>query len=328
MLSDTERAFFAAEQPAGFILFARNIQSPQQVKTLTTDLQLCVDRSDVLIVVDQEGGRVQRMGPPHWRKYPSMAKFGNVAKANFDLAADTLKLNCLLLADDLRRVGINVDCLPLLDVPKEGSDNVIGDRALATTAEMVSRLGRVVTNSLMQAGVLPVVKHLPGHGRALVDSHKSLPRVDTPIQELAATDFVPFQNLSDCPLGMTAHIVYEAIDQDFPATLSSKIIEDVIRGMIGFKGLLMTDDLSMQALAGTMEDRAKGALAAGCDLILHCNGEMREMQQIANILPLAGESLRLAIGHLIDGTRGTEPVDRNRIEVEYDAAMYELNSIV
>lgn len=327
-LSDVEREFFAGVQPAGFILFARNIQSPQQIKTLTTDLRLCVDRSDVLIAIDQEGGRVQRMGSPHWRKYPPMATFGRAAKVNHALAVEALGLNCLLLADDLRRVGINVDCLPLLDVPKEGADNVIGDRALGLTADMVTKLGRVVIDSLQVAGVLPVAKHIPGHGRAQVDSHKLLPRVGAPLDELIAADFAPFKALSDCPFGMTAHIVYDAIDRDRPATLSPAVINTVIRGMIGFEGLLMTDDLSMQALSGSLADRAKGALAAGCDLILHCNGDMDEMQQVANILPSAEDGLILTVARLVSSIGQKNPIDRASVETDYDAAMQKLNSIV
>lgn len=327
-LSDTERAFFEAEQPAGFILFARNIQTPQQVKTLTTDLRLCVDRSNLLIAIDQEGGRVQRMGPPHWRKYPAMALFGKAAQANFDLAARALELNCLLLADDLRRAGINVDCLPLLDVPREGADNVIGDRALATTPELVGQLGQVVTESLMQAGILPVVKHIPGHGRATVDSHKFLPRVGTSFEELASTDFEPFKMLSKSPLGMTAHIVYDAFDKQQPATLSSAVINDVIRGFIGFQGLLMTDDLSMQALSGMMGERAKASLDAGCDMVLHCNGDMNEMKRVAEVLPPAEKALEQAITKMIDSVVQKAPIDRSVVEADHDAVMQELDSIV
>ena len=327
-LSDREREFFASAKPAGFILFARNVQSPQQLKTLTTDLQLCVERSDILILIDQEGGRVQRMGTPHWRKYPPMAVFGRAAEINFQLAANALRLNCLLLADDLRRVGINVDCLPLLDVPMGGADNIIGDRAFADRPNLVGRLGRVVTDSLQEAGVLPVVKHMPGHGRARVDSHKLLPRVDAPLEQLTATDFAPFKALADCPLGMTAHIVYGAIDPELPATLSPTVIGDVIRRDIGFGGLLMTDDLSMQALSGTMADRADGALKAGCDLILHCNGNMQEMQQIANALPPAGEQLVSKLAEMVEVAKQTKPIDRAGIEACYDSVMLELNKII
>ncbi len=328
VLSDRERDFFAREQPAGFILFARNVGSPQQLKTLTTDLRLCVDRSDIVILIDQEGGRVQRMGPPPWRKYPPMAVFGRAAETNIALAMEGLRLNCLLLADDLRRVGINVDCLPLLDVPFEGADNVIGDRAFAGDPDMVSRLGRVVADSLKEAGVLPVIKHLPGHGRAQVDSHKLLPRVATPLEELAATDFAPFRALAHCPLGMTAHIIYAAIDPELPATLSPTVIRDIIRTDIDFGGLLMTDDLSMQALSGTMADRAKNALAAGCDLILHCNGDMGEMQQVAGAVPPANENLIVTLATMVEGAGKAKPIDRVDVEARYDSVMIKLNSII
>lgn len=328
VLGDSERAFFEAQQPAGFILFARNIQSPQQVKTLTTDLHLCVGRADILILIDQEGGRVQRMGPPHWRKYPPMATFGQAAQVNGELAADALRLNCLLLADDLRRVGINVDCLPLLDVPGDGADNVIGDRALGLTPQVVAELGRVVTDSLQEAGIVPVVKHMPGHGRATVDSHKSLPRVDAPFEELDAADFAPFKALADCPLGMTAHIVYEAIDAAEPATQSPIVINKVIRGAIGFEGLLMTDDLSMQALSGSVAERAAAALAAGCDLVLHCNGQMGEMQQIANALRPADQRIALTVANLIEAIGNKTPIGRAAIEAQYDAAMQKLTRLI
>jgi len=327
-LSDRERDFFAREQPAGFILFARNVQSPQQLKTLTTDLQLCVECSDILILIDQEGGRVQRMGPPHWRKYPPMAIFGRAAEVNGKLAVEALRLNCLLLADDLRRVGINVDCLPLLDVPLESADNVIGDRAFGSTPDLISKLGRVVIDSLQEAGILPVIKHLPGHGRASVDSHKLLPRVDAPIETLSSIDFEAFKASANCPLGMTAHIVYTAIDPDLPATLSKTVINDIIRGNIGFGGLLMTDDLSMQALNGTMAYRAESALAAGCDLILHCNGDMDEMQQVANALPLSNEQLLSRVANMLESAKRTKPIDRSHIEAEYDSIMRELNNII
>ncbi len=327
-LSDSERAFFEAQQPAGFILFSRNIQSPQQVKTLTTDLHLCVGRADVLILIDQEGGRVQRMGQPHWRTYPPMAVFGQAAKIDAELAADALRLNCLLLADDLRRVGINVDCLPLLDVPTDDADNIIGDRAFGFTPQLAAQLGRVVTDSLQEAGIAPVVKHIPGHGRATVDSHKLLPRVDTPFDELNATDFVPFRALADCSLGMTAHIVYETIDAAMPATLSPTVISDVIRGAIGFEGLLMTDDLSMQALSGPMSERTEAALAAGCELILHCNGNMDEMLQIAKALQPSGDQIALAIANLIETVGNKMPINRAVIEAQYDDAMQKLNSLI
>lgn len=326
-LSDQERAFFAAEQPAGFILFARNIVSPQQLLTLTTDLRLCVDRADLLVAVDQEGGRVQRLTAPHWRKYPPMAVFGRCAEQDRGLAQEALALNCTLIADDLRRVGINVDCLPLLDIPVAGSDTVIGDRAFSGDRELVAFLGKTVIDSLQSAGILPVMKHIPGHGRALVDSHHALPNVKETRQTLEMSDFMPFRQLAHCPLAMTAHIIYEAIDAHATATLSKTIIQDIIRGAIGFQGLLMTDDLSMKALDGGMAGRATRALEAGCDLILHCNGDMSEMQDIALVMPEAASRVGQAISQMLIHLR-PERLDRDKVEKDYDAAMERVNALL
>lgn len=327
-LSDEERRFFADEQPAGFILFSRNIVSPQQLLTLTTDLKLCVDRSDLLIAVDQEGGRVQRMGPPHWRKYPAMKLFGDCAGQGEALAKQALEATCRLIADDLRRVGINMNCAPVLDLPIEGSDQIIGDRAFSENLDVVHELGQVALDSFRDGGVLPVIKHMPGHGRALVDSHKALPRVADPYDVLEASDFQPFRKLRHCAFAMTAHIVFDAVDPDQPATLSPTLIQRVIRQEIGFDGLLMTDDLSMQALKGSFSSRATSALDAGCDLVLHCNGDMQEMAEIASALPVTSTELQQRIKDLLGSVKMSEVPERKALEADFERYMAEVYELV
>lgn len=326
-LSDEERQFFADEQPAGFILFTRNTLTPQQVLTLTTDLKLCVDRSDVLILIDQEGGRVQRMGPPNWRALPCMMTYGAAAHKEIGLAERALKLHCQIIADDLRRVGVNVDCLPLLDVPVPGADDVIGDRAFDEDREIVTRLGRLTNDTLLQSGILPVIKHLPGHGRSTVDSHLDLPRVSTSLETLKETDFPPFIDVADSPFGMTAHIIYEAIDDQNTATHSKAVVEKIIRDHIGFHGLLMTDDLSMRALTGSMESRTTRAIDAGCDLILHCNGKMDEMKAIASVLEPAPSSLQPRLASALQMVQNADTFDRQALERDFDRALADLEKL-
>ncbi len=279
-LTPQERDFFAAARPAGFILFARNCKSRAQVSDLVADLSHCAGINPALILIDQEGGRVQRLSPPEWRAAPSAAELGRLVERSMDVAVEAIKLNTLLIAAELTELGINTDCAPVVDVPAPGSHNIIGDRAFSDQVDLLSHLARVMAESLLDGGVLPVIKHLPGHGRALADSHLELPTVDALRSDLDDVDFAAFQPLADLPLGMTAHIVYPAIDSK-PATQSSAVIRGVIRQQIGFDGLLMTDDLSMQALSGSFADRARDSLAAGCDIVLHCNGDMAEMTEIA-----------------------------------------------
>lgn len=290
-LTPAERDFFREADPWGFILFARNVETPDQLRALTSDLRASVGRS-APILIDQEGGRVARMGPPHWRQWqPVMNLFDG---ADEDAAILAARLRYRIIADELRSVGIDVNCAPLLDVPVQGGHEVIGARALGKAADEVARRGRAICDSLLAGGVLPVIKHIPGHGRASVDSHIELPRVTTPRDELVSTDFAPFRALADQALGMTAHVVFEALDPENCATLSPRAIL-TIRRDIGFDGLLMTDDLSMQALDGNMQARAERALEAGCDVILHCNGDMAEMQAVASATPtLADAALRRA----------------------------------
>ena len=280
-----ERAFFADSAPWGFILFARNIESPAQVSRLTATLRDLAGR-DVPVLIDQEGGRVARLGPPHWRRWqPVMRLYDGRDEA---AALEATRLRYRIIAEELVALGIDVDCMPLLDVPVPGAHEVIGERALGRDPQAVARRGRAVCEGLRAGGVLPVIKHLPGHGRASVDSHHAVPRVDAPHAILEAIDFAAFRPLAGEALGMTAHVVYETIDPEHCATLSPKVIE-MIRREIGFEGLLMTDDLSMNALTGSMTDRVTGALAAGCDVVLHCNGNMAEMREVAaSTPPLAG----------------------------------------
>ncbi|MEM7745525.1 MAG: beta-N-acetylhexosaminidase [Pseudomonadota bacterium] len=281
-LTPHEAAFFAEVDPWGFILFARNVVDPAQVRRLTVRLRELVGR-DAPILVDQEGGRVQRLGPPHWQQWQPVRDLCEAATDEMDLMA-SLRARYTAIAVELLDVGIDVDCVPVLDVPQPNAHPIIGDRAFGRTPLEVAVRGREAAAALLDAGVLPVIKHLPGHGRALHDSHEALPVVTAPMAELRATDFLPFVSMKDAPLGMTAHVVYQAIDPDACATLSPACIR-LIRDELGFDGALMTDDLSMKALSGPMETRVHAALAAGCDLILHCNGQMDEMQAIASAVP-------------------------------------------
>ncbi len=321
VLSDQERSFFKKEKPAGFILFSRNIETPLQVAALTADLKSAVGRHKVPILIDQEGGRVQRMTRPHWRSYPAMQVFGDMAKRDPTLAASALRLNCRLIADDLRRVGINVNCLPLLDMPQSDADNIIGDRAFSRDGTLVAALGRIAIEALKEGGVLPVVKHMPGHGRARVDSHKALPVVDTPLSELEQTDFEPFRKLKDAAFGMTAHIIYSDIDPDHVATLSRLLIARIIRMKIGFTGLLMSDDLSMKALDGEIGDLAASAIDAGCDLALHCNGNLDEMQAIARRLCPSENNMEKRIADLVRDVECSPTADRGDLTRRYDDLM-------
>jgi beta-N-acetylhexosaminidase len=275
-LGDAERRFFRAADPWGFILFQRNCENPEQVRALTAALREAVCR-DAPVLIDQEGGRVQRLKPPRWRQAPPALAF-----AARD--PEALRLNIRLIAAELAALGIDVDCVPCLDVPAPGAHDIIGDRAFGRDPALVARLGRVACEALLEGGVLPVVKHVPGHGRARADSHLELPRVQASLAELRATDFAPFRALKDMPLAMTAHVVYDAVDPDAPATASAAVVRDVIRGWIGFDGLLMSDDLNMKALSGSLADRARSALAAGCDVALHCSGALAEMEEVAAAL--------------------------------------------
>lgn len=277
-LDDDERRFLAEEQPWGLILFKRNVDSPAQLRALTAAFRETVGRADAPVLVDQEGGRVQRLGPPHWPAYPAAAAYRNVADGE---SHDAAELGGRLIAEDLRAAGITMDCAPVLDVPVPGSHQVVGNRGFGPDPDEVARLGRAFAEGLMRGGVLPVIKHVPGHGRAVVDSHLELPVVTASRAELEDTDFAPFRALADLPVAMTAHVVYTAIDPEQPATTSRIVHETIIRGALGFQGLLLSDDLSMEALKGTLGTRAAAAAAAGCDILLHCNGKLDEARQVA-----------------------------------------------
>jgi beta-N-acetylhexosaminidase len=289
VLTHGERDFLEREQPYGVILFARNIVNPAQVRALVHNIKSALGHPFANILIDQEGGRVARLRPPHWRAYPpalTLAKQPDAARAIY--------VNARMIAEELRYLGITTDCAPMADVLAPECHAIIGDRAFGDDAQTVSMLARAQAGGLMDGGILPVLKHIPGHGRATCDSHEDLPVVSASLAALEASDFIPFRALKDLPLGMTAHIIYEALDAKNCATLSPTVIK-FIRESIGFDGVLMSDDLSMKALTGTYESRAANTLAAGCDLVLHCNGKMDEMKAVAaESIPLAGEALRRA----------------------------------
>lgn len=295
-LSDDEKAFLREARPWGVIFFGRNVESPQQIRRLISSIRAALGREDAPILIDQEGGRVQRIGPPHLRAYPSGSVYGRLYSRNPLSGAEAAFLGAKLIGLDLRGLGISVNCMPVLDIPIEGGTSALGDRALGDTVDVVATLGGAQLDGLLAAGILPVIKHMPGHGRATVDSHKDLPQVDATMGELEAQDFTPFRLLAKrAPFGMTAHVVFLDVDDAAPATLSSEVIGNVIRKRIGFDGALMTDDISMGAISGTPRSRAERAIAAGCDLVLHCNGAMDEMVEIAAGVPeLADDALRRA----------------------------------
>ncbi|CAN0656143.1 beta-N-acetylhexosaminidase [Nitratireductor aquimarinus] len=294
-LTADEIAFYRNERPWGFILFARNIEEAGQLSDLVASMRDSVGRPDAPVFIDQEGGRVQRLRPPMAANYPTASELGRIYDKDPEAGVRAAWLMSRLHAMDLKRYGITADCLPVLDVPIAGAHDVIGDRAYAHDPEAVIALGRAASDGLMAGGVLPVMKHVPGHGRAFCDSHKALPEVTASLDELRAHDFVPFKALADLPMAMTAHIVFHAIDVERPATTSEKVVQEIIRGEIGFDGLLMSDDVSMHALSGDFSDRAEAILAAGCDLVLHCHGIMPEMKAVAEKAPeLSGKSLERA----------------------------------
>jgi beta-N-acetylhexosaminidase len=292
-LTEGEREFISRYRPWGAILFARNIGSPPQVHELCNSFRECLDDADAPIFIDQEGGRVQRIKPPNVRAYPAGSVYGDIYKQDVVCGVEASRLGAKLIGLDLISLGITGNCLPLLDMPVEDSDPVIGDRAYGRDIETVATIGTAVIGGLASAGVLPVMKHLPGHGRACVDSHKALPVVDCDIETLDASDFVPFRlNANRVPLAMSAHIIFSAVDDENPATLSAEVIDMIIRGRIGYSGALMTDDISMGALSGSLAERTRRAIEAGCDLVLHCNGVMEEMVEVAENSPvLAGDAL-------------------------------------
>jgi beta-N-acetylhexosaminidase len=318
-LSAAEREFIRIERPWGFILFKRNIETPTQVINLIRELRKAVGDSEAPVLIDQEGGRVQRLSPPHWPVYPPGAFFGVLYDIDPALGLVAARLSARLIAADLTALGVTVDCLPLADVPVPGADAVIGNRAYGTSPDKVAAIGRAVTEGLDQGGILPVLKHIPGHGRATADTHFRLPVVDTSKAELERTDFAAFQPLADLPMAMTAHVVFSALDPAHPATTSATIIEQVIRGVIGFQGLLMSDDVSMNALAGSIAERTRAIFTGGCDVVLHCNGKLDEMRELAAETPeLSGEALERT-RQALASRKPPQAFDRLAARAELDA---------
>ena len=317
-LQAEEAAFFRDANPLGFILFARNCKSPKQIRRLTSALRITVGRADAPILMDHEGGRVQRLPSPPWRKVAAPAQFGSLPE---NLAAAAVTINAKLMAFELLELGINVNCVPCLDVNDPKGHKVIGDRAYSANPTVVAKLGRAAADGLLAGGVLPIIKHIPGHGRATVDSHSELPIVKACGEELADRDFRPFEDLADLPLGMTAHVLFSSLDPEVPGTLSEKIISQVIRQQIGFNGLLFTDDLSMKALGGAISNRMNRALKAGCDVALHCNGQAEEMHSIAENCPPLSKQAQLRWGTALKFRQ--EPQAQSR-----DALLAELEGII
>ena|SRR5581483_3457610 len=320
-LAADERSALREMAPWGLILFKRNIESPAQILALVESFRSTVGRSDAPVLIDQEGGRVQRLGAPHWPAYPPGAAYGRVYDREPEEGLRAARLGARLMAEDLRGIGITVDCLPVADVPVAGADAVIGDRAYGDTPAKVSALAAAAAQGLADGAVLPVLKHIPGHGRATLDSHKSLPVVTADRATLEATDFAAFRPLAGLPMAMTAHVVFAAIDPVSPATTSAMIVRDVIRRWIGFEGLLMSDDISMGALSGSLRQRVRAALAAGCDVTLYCQGRLQDMEEIAAESPLlGGDAARRAQAAL--AARGTpQEIDIVAAWAEFTALM-------
>ena len=310
-LSDGERALLSATRPCGIILFARNCISSEQIRRLINDAKSAIGTDDVLVLIDQEGGRVRRLRPPEWRELPPASAYAAIYAIDPALAIRSARLAARLTAYDLRALGITMNCAPVLDVPVAGAHDIIGNRAYGGPWMQIASLGRAVAEGHMAGGVVPVIKHIPGHGRAGADSHLELPSVATSRAELEASDFAPFHALRDLPAAMTAHVVFTAIDAAHPASTSVHIIEDVIRGKIGFDGFLMSDDLGMKALDGPFTERAAAVIRAGSDAALHCGGELAEMEAVAAGVPaLEGAALR----------RFTDCIDLTRHVTAFDLA--------
>ncbi len=321
VLDAAERALFATRPPFGFILFARNCVHPAQVRRLILDLRAAVGRAAAPVLIDQEGGRVARLGPPHWPARGPARAIGRLAERDLAAGRQAAWLHARLIAADLEPLGITVDCAPVLDLAIADRTAAIGDRALSADPALVGELGRAMIDGLLEGGVLPVIKHLPGHGRARIDSHAALPVVDADLERLRATDFRPFRTCRGAPLAMTAHVLYPALDPDRPATLSPRIIEGVIRAELGVTGALLSDDLSMGALQGTIGARTAAARAAGCDLALHCNGRHAEMVEVlAAAGPLAGAARDRALRALRQ-RRVPQALDRGAAEADLAALL-------
>jgi beta-N-acetylhexosaminidase len=310
-LSPEERDFFRDFDPFGFIIFARNVDTPEQLLALTKSLREAVGR-EAPILIDQEGGRVQRMRGPHWREWTPPLQA--IAEAG-DGAAEMMALRSKIIATELLAVGIDANCAPLADIASETTHPFLRNRCYGETAEGVTRIARAVADAYLEMGVLPVAKHLPGHGRSVNDTHHDLPRVTVDRNTLIETDFAPFKALSDLPMAMTAHIIFTAYDAETPATQSPEMLR-VIREEIGFGGLLMTDDLNMQALSGSLGERASRSIAAGCDIALHCKGAMAEMLQVAAAAGAMRETTRQRAHAALAQRRAAKPVDIAALEAD------------
>ncbi|MBI1384456.1 MAG: beta-N-acetylhexosaminidase [Rhizobiales bacterium] len=310
VLSANEVAFMRAAQPAGLILFQRNCLGPDQVRRLIASFREAVGGADALVLVDQEGGRVQRLRAPAWRELPAAALFGKLYEHDQRVGLTAAKVVAQLVASELAADGFNMNCVPVLDVPGAGAHEIIGDRAFCSDPAAIVALGEAVAIGHLSQGVLPVMKHVPGHGRAMADSHEELPVVDAPLEELANVDFIPFQALRNMPAAMTAHVLYRNLDPDQPASTSHAIIAEVVRRYMGFEGLLMSDDLSMKALEGSVAERARAVIAAGCDLALHCNGQLGEMEAVASNVPVLGGAAAVRFEACIALTGRREAFDR------------------
>ena len=325
-LTPDEREFFRAAAPAGFILFKRNCEDPDQVRALVAELRAAADRPAAPVLIDQEGGRVQRLRPPHWRAAPPARRFAGLYRCDAAAGLRAAWINARLIAAELTALGIDVDCAPVLDNPVPGAHDVIGDRALGDDVATIAALGRAVMDGLLAGGVLPVIKHLPGHGRAEVDSHEHCPIVSAGDAELRAQDLPPFRALADAPFAMTAHVVYRSWDADRVATWSPDIIGRVIRGDIGFGGCLLSDDLSMRALDGGLGERARRALAAGCDLALHCNGDLGEMRDVAAAAGTISEAAARRFAAALARRAAPQPIDRPALLAELDGLLKDLST--
>ena len=315
VITDWERGFFREMQPFGFIVFARNIETPDQLRRLTDDLRACVDHA-APILIDQEGGRVQRLRAPQWREY--LAPLDQMDRARDPLRAQWIRNR--LIAAELLDVGVDANCAPLADIAEDATHPFLYNRCYGRDVETVIAAARVCRDAHLAGGVLPVLKHIPGHGRATTDSHLQLPRVDVAHKDLSAHDFAPFKALNDTVMGMTAHIVFSNIDPDHSATTSVKMM-DVIRNEIGFGGLLMTDDISMQALSGSLTERSTASIAAGCDVILHCNGDAQEMQEVAQAAGDMGPAAMIRAKRVLDARKPPENVDIPGLEAELTALL-------
>ena len=324
-LGRDEADFFAAEQPFGLILFKRNCREPNEIRELTAAFRDAVGRPDAPIFVDQEGGRVQRLQPPLWPAYPPARVIGLLAEADPEAGRRAAWLHGRLIAADLHDVGIDIDCAPVLDVIVDGASEAIGDRSFGPGAHLVAMLGRSVADGLLAGGVLPVLKHIPGQGRATGDSHKELPVIAADVATLTVSDFVPFEELADLPIAMTAHVVVSAVDSNHAATVSSAVIRDIIRKRIGFDGLLVSDDVSMHALSGDYSARASAIYDAGCDLVLHCNGRTEEMRRIGGAAPALKGKPGERAARALKMRQAPAPFDREAAREEFLAHLARVN---